>query len=105
MYVSLDALSFLSDSGEILTKLCDLSTNVYNIVPGGMPLMFVLSILPLSVLCYIVSETFKKPFTAALCGGLVTFGFLFCARTAVASGRKMLRRVRNRSRRSGRPTY
>lgn len=71
-----------------------------HIVPGGMPLMFVLSVLPLSVLCYIVVETFKQPFTAGLCGGLVLVGLLFCARTAVASGWKMLRRVRNRSRRN-----
>uniref|UniRef100_K3WYS8 Amino acid permease/ SLC12A domain-containing protein n=1 Tax=Globisporangium ultimum (strain ATCC 200006 / CBS 805.95 / DAOM BR144) TaxID=431595 RepID=K3WYS8_GLOUD len=51
-------------------------------VPGGMPLIFVVSMLPLVVLGYMIAQTCRRAFPAALCGGLLLVGLLFSARKA-----------------------
>jgi hypothetical protein len=52
------------------------------LVPGGMPLIFVVSMLPLVVLGYMIAQTCRRAFPAALCGGLLLVGLLFSARKA-----------------------
>lgn len=72
--------AILTLEGHCCGKLIPMLRTFVDAVPGGMPLVFVISMLPLAVLCYVVVETCRQPFTAALCGGLTLFGFLFSLR-------------------------